>query len=116
MEAWLRQLESLSLGRLSSVIAGVKDWLGSREQMQEVLEIGATCLRDILWLRNGLEDFVFLPAEHKKRLSALAFGRPEKTWLACYDLIAQAVQDLLRQVNPQLTWEMLWIKMARAAH
>jgi len=115
MEAWLRQLESLSLGRLSSVIVGVKDWLGSREQMQEVLEIGHTCLRDILWLRNGLEDLVFLPAKHKERLKELAFRCSERTWLKGYDLITQAAQDLLRQVNPQLTWEMLWINLARAA-
>jgi DNA polymerase-3 subunit delta' len=116
MESWLRQLESLSLGRLSPLIAGVKDWLGSREQMQEALEIGSSCLRDILWLRNGLEDLVFLPAKHKERLKSLAFRCPEKTWLKGYDLITQAASDLLRQVNPQLTWEMLWIKLARAAH
>ncbi len=116
LESWLRQLESLSLGRLSPLIAGVKDWLGSREQMQETLEIGSTCLRDILWLRNGLEDLVFLPASHKERLKGLAFRCPERIWLKRYDLITQATQDLLRQVNPQLTWEMLWINMARAAH
>jgi DNA polymerase-3 subunit delta' len=116
LESWLRQLESLSLGRLSPLIAGVKDWLGSREQMQETLEIGSTCLRDILWLRNGLEDLVFLPASHKERLKGLAFRCPERIWLKRYDLITQAAQDLLRQVNPQLTWEMLWINMARAVH
>ena len=115
IEAWLRQLESLSLGSVSSVIAGVKDWLGSRDQMQEVLEIGHTCLRDILWLRNGLEDLVFLPAKHKERLKELAFRCSERTWLKGYDLITQAAQDLLRQVNPQLTWEMLWINLVRAA-
>ncbi len=116
LESWLRQLESLSPDRLSPLIAGVKDWLGSREQMQETLEIGSTCLRDILWLRNGLEDLVFLPAHYKERLRELAFRCPERTWLKGYDLITQAAQDLLRQVNPQLTWEMLWINMARAAH
>jgi DNA polymerase-3 subunit delta' len=116
LESWLRQLESLSLGRLSPLIAGVKDWLGSREQMQESLEIGSTCLRDILWFRNGLDELVFLPAKHKERLKELAFRCPERTWLKGYDLITQAAQDLLRQVNPQLTWEMLWINLARAAH
>ena len=116
LEDWLRQLEALSAGSLSPLIAGIKDWLGSREQMQEALEIGSACLRDILWLRNGLEDYVFLPAKHKERLYGLAFRCPERTWIKRYDLITQAVQDLIRQVNPQLTWEMLWIKMARAAN
>jgi DNA polymerase III subunit delta' len=115
LESWLRRLESLPQGRLSPLIDGVKDWLGSREQMQEALEIGSTCLRDLLWLRNGLEDFVFLPAKHKERLKALAFRCPESTWLRGYDLITQTAQDLLRQVNPQLTWEMLWVNLARAA-
>lgn len=116
LDDWLRQLEALSAGSLSPLIAGIKDWLGSREQMQEVLEIGSTCLRDILWLRNGLEDFVYLPAEHKKRLYGLAFRCSESIWIKRYDLITQAVQDLVRQVNPQLTWEILWIKMARAVN
>jgi hypothetical protein len=92
----------------------VKDWLfpgADAGAWKSAVPAG-----DILWLRNGLEDLVFLPAKHKERLKGLAFRCPERIWLKGYDLITQAASDLLRQVNPQLTWEMLWINLARAAH
>lgn len=113
-EAWIQQLEGLDPRRLSSLLEGVKQWLGSREAMLEELEVGRVCLRDVLWFRLGWDQQVVHPAAWRERLAALAARHSETTWLKRLGLIDQAAEYLTVQANPQMTWEMLWIQMARA--
>ena len=115
-EAWIRQLELLSPLRISPLLENIKKWVGTREAMLEELEVGRICLRDILWIRLGLENRIVLSTGWKARLAALAGRHPEAVWLKQVALINQTAEDLIRQSNPQLTWEILWIKMARSAN
>jgi len=114
-EEWISQLEGFSQAGIVQLLAWAKSWLGSREETQENLEIGQWCLRDLIWVRAGLEDKVSLRPHLKERVRALAFSLPDHVWLKRLTLIHQASQYHLQNVNAQLNWEVLFLKMARVS-
>ncbi|MFH0786360.1 MAG: DNA polymerase III subunit delta' [Pseudomonadota bacterium] len=111
-EAWITQLEGLSRAGMAQLLSWAKSWLGSREEIQENLEIGQWCLRDIIWVRAGLEEKVSLRPDLKERVRALAFGLPEAVWLKRLTLLNQAAVYSSQNVNAQLNWEVLFLKLA----
>ena len=113
-EAWITQLEGLSQAGMAQLLGWAKGWLGSREETQENLEIGQWCLRDLIWVRAGLEDKVSLRPHLKERVQTLAFSLPDTVWLKRLTLIQQAAVYNTQNVNAQLNWEVLFLKMARA--
>jgi DNA polymerase III subunit delta' len=113
-EAWITQLEGFSQAGVTQLLGWAKSWGGSREETQENLEIGQWCLRDLIWVRAGLEDKVYLRAHLKERTRALAFSLPASVWLERLTLFHQAAIYNAQNVNVQLNWEVLFLKMARA--
>ena len=85
-ETWITQLEGLSQAGMTQLLAWAKGWLGSREETQENLEIGQWCLRDLIWVRAGLEDKVSLRPHLIERVRALASSLPHTVWLKTADL------------------------------
>jgi DNA polymerase III subunit delta' len=112
-EAWITQLEGFSQVGMSQLLGWAKSWLGSREENQENLEIGQWCLRDLIWVRAGLEDKVSLRPHLIERVRALAFSLPEAVWLNRLILVHRAAVYITQNVNAQLNWEVLFLKMAR---
>ena len=113
-EAWITQLEGFSQAGMAQLFGWAKSWLGSREEIQENLEIGQWCLRDLIWVRAGLEDKVSIQPHLKQRVRALAFSLPDKMWLKRMTLLNQASKYHSQNVNAQLNWEVLFLKMAEA--
>jgi DNA polymerase-3 subunit delta' len=111
-EKWVVQLEGLSQAGPSQLLAWAKSWLGAREEILENLEIGQWCLRDLIWIRAGLEDRLSLRRELMERMRALAFSRPDSVWLKHLLLLNQAAAYQTQNVNTQLNWEILFLKMA----
>ncbi len=114
-EAWITQLEGFSQAGMTQLLSWAKSWVGSREETQENLEIGQWCLRDLIWVRAGLEDKVSLRPHLKEKVRALAFSLPENVWLKRLLLVHQAAVYNSQNVNTQLNWEVLFLKMARAS-
>lgn len=112
-QAWLEQLEVLSPHKSALLLEGIKKWLGSREEMLEKLEMGRVCLRDILGASLGLTENGELPPVQRDRVAALAARHPASVWLRRLALIDRTAEYLTGPANPQLAWEMLWLKMAR---
>jgi hypothetical protein len=112
-QAWLEQLEVLSPHNSAPLLEGIKKWLGSREEMQEKLEVGRACLRDILGACLGLTDGGELPPAQRERVTALATRHSASVWLKRLALIDRTAEYLTGQAQTQLAWEMLWLKMAR---
>ena len=113
-ESWINQLEGFSQAGIAQLFAWAKSWLGTREEIQENLEIGQWCLRDLIWVRNGLEDKVSLQPHLIERVRALAYSLPDSVWLKRLTLLHQASVYHSQNVNAQLNWEVLFIKMARS--
>lgn len=113
-ETWITQLEGLSPAGMAQLLAWAKGWLGSREETQENLEIGQWCLRDLIWVGAGLEDKVSLRPHLIERVRALASSLPHTVWLKRLTLVQQAAVYNTQNVNAQLNWEVLFLKMARA--
>ncbi|MBA4392519.1 MAG: hypothetical protein C0407_03100, partial [Desulfobacca sp.] len=90
-----------------------KSWLGSREEIQENLEIGQWCLRDLIWIGAGLEEKVSLRPDLKERVRSLAFSLPDYVWLKRLTLLNQAAIYQTQNVNSQLNWEVLFLKLAK---
>jgi DNA polymerase III subunit delta' len=112
-EDWISQLEGLPRAGAAQLLAWAKSWTGTREVNQENLEIGLWCLRDLFWVRAGQEERVSFRPHLRERTKALAFSRAEKTWLKLLTLIHQAARNFYWNVNIQLNWEVLFLKMAR---
>jgi DNA polymerase III subunit delta' len=112
-EAWIAQLEGLSQAGMAQLFRWAKSWLGSREEIQENLEIGQWCLRDLIWVQAGLEDKVSLRPHLRERVRSLAFSLPDTIWLKRLTLLNQAAVYQTQNVNAQLNWEVLFLKMAR---
>jgi DNA polymerase III subunit delta' len=112
-EAWLTQLEGLPQARMAQLFSWAKSWLGSREEIQENLEIGQWCLRDLIWVRAGLEEKLSLMPHLRERVRTLAFTLPDYVWLKRLTLLNQAAVYQTQNVNAQLNWEVLFLKMAR---
>lgn len=111
-ETWISHLEGLPQAGPAQLLEWAKSWLGSREEVQENLEIGQWCLRDIIWVRAGLEAKVSFPSHLRERVKALAFSRDENTWLKRLTLVNQAARSLNQNLNAQLNGEVLFIRMA----
>jgi DNA polymerase-3 subunit delta' len=111
-EAWIDQLEGLSQAGLAQMFNWAKTWLGSREEILENMEIGQWCLRDLIWIRAGLENHISLRSNLKDRMRTLAFSLPDSVWLKCLLLLNQAAVYQNQNVNAQLNWENLFLKMA----
>jgi DNA polymerase-3 subunit delta' len=111
-EAWIDQLEGLPRAGPGQLLAWAKSWLGSREENQDNLEIGQWCLRDLIWVRAGLEEKVSLLPHLRERVRVLSFSLPDRVWLKRLTLLHQAAVDNARNVNAQLNWEVLFLKMA----
>ncbi len=112
-EAWINQLEGFPQAGPAQLFAWAKSWLGSREESQENLEIGQWCLRDLIWVQAGLEEKVSLLPHLKERVRTLAFSLPHSVWLKRLTLLSQAAVYNAQNVNAQLNWEVLFLKMAR---
>jgi DNA polymerase III subunit delta' len=110
-ETWLSQLENLSHTGVDQLLNWAKGWSGSRDENQENLEIGQWCLRDILWVRAGLEKKVSLRPHLIQRMRSLAFSLPDQAWLQRLILFHQAAKFNSQNVNSQLNWEVLFLKM-----
>jgi DNA polymerase-3 subunit delta' len=111
-ESWITQLEGFSQAGMAQLFSWAKSWLGSREEIQENLEIGQWCLRDLIWVRAGLEDKVSIQPHLKQRVRTLAFSLPDKMWLKRMTLLNQAAKYHSQNVTAQLNWEVLFLKMA----
>ncbi len=111
-EKWFGQLAGLAEAGIKRLFTWAGEWAGSREESQENLEIGQWCLRDLIWIRAGLEDKTAVPASLRERIKALAFSQPERVWLRNLVLLNRTAADLRRNVNIQLNWEVLFLKMA----
>jgi DNA polymerase-3 subunit delta' len=114
-ETWITQLEGLSQAGMAQLLAWAKGWLGSREETQENLEIGQWCLRDLIWVQAGLEDKVSLRPHLIERVRALSSSLPHIVWLKRLTLVQQAALYNSQNVNAQLNWEVLFLKMARVS-
>lgn len=112
-EAWFTQLEGLSQAGMAQLFNWARSWLGSREETQENLEIGQWCLRDIIWVRAGLEEKVSLRPHLKERVRTLAFSLPHSVWVKRMTLLTQAMVFNNQNVNIQLNWEVLFLKMTK---
>ncbi len=114
-EAWLAQFEGISRAGVAQLLSWAKSWLGSREEIQENLEIGQWCLRDLIWVRAGLEEKVSFLPQLKERVRTLAFSLPHTVWLKRLTLLSQAAVYQTQNVNAQLNWEVLFLKMAKVS-
>jgi DNA polymerase III subunit delta' len=114
-EAWITQLEGFPLAGTTQLLDWAKGWVGSREENQDHLEIGQWCLRDLIWVRAGLEDKISLQPHLKERVRSLAFSLPDIVWLKRLTLVHQASVYNTQNVNAQLNWEILFLKMAKAS-
>jgi DNA polymerase III subunit delta' len=112
-ETWLTQLENLPQAGTDQLLAWAKDWSGSREENLENLEIGQWCLRDLLWIRSGLESKISLRPHLIQQMRSLAFSLPDQAWLRRLNLFQQTAKYNSQNVNSQLNWEVLFIKMAK---
>ncbi|MEW6186443.1 MAG: DNA polymerase III subunit delta' [Thermodesulfobacteriota bacterium] len=114
-ETWFSQLERLPQAGVTDLMNWAKGWLGTREEVLENMEIGQWCLRDMIWIRAGLEDKVSVQPHLKERVRDLAFSLPEHIWLKRLNLLHQAAAFHRQNVNAQLNWEVLFLKMAKQA-
>jgi DNA polymerase III subunit delta' len=115
-EAWITQIETLPQAEIDQILSWAKGWGGSREETQENLEIGQWCLRDILWVRAGLENKVSFRPHLIQRIRSLAFSLPDQVWLRRLTLFHQAAKFNSQNVNSQLNWEVLFLKMAQCSY
>lgn len=111
-ETWFSRLEELPKADLGQLLSWAKSWTGSREEVQENMEMGAWCVRDLIWIRMGLADRISVPAHLEKRVRDLAFSRPEEVWLRQLVLLYQAEVLHRKNVNAQLNWEVLLLDLA----
>jgi DNA polymerase-3 subunit delta' len=114
-ESWIIQLEGISQSGFAQLFSWAKSWLGSREEIRENLEIGQWCIRDLIWIRAGLEEKVSLLPHLRERVRTLAFSLPDYVWLKRLTLLNQAAVYQTQNVNAQLNWEVLFLKMARVS-
>lgn len=112
-EAWIVQLEGLPQAGMAELFSWARSWLGSREETQENLEIGQWCMRDIIWVRAGLEEKVSLRPHLIERVRTLAFSLPHSAWVKRMTLLSQATVFNNQNVNIQLNWEVLFLKMTK---
>jgi DNA polymerase III subunit delta' len=115
-EAWITQLEGLSRAGMAQLFSWAKSWLGSREETQENLEIGQWCIRDLIWVRAGLEEKVSIRPHLRERVCSLAFSLPENVWIKRLTLLNQAAVYSSQNVNAQLNWDVLFLKIAQVSH
>jgi DNA polymerase-3 subunit delta' len=115
-ESWLGQLESLPGAGMDQILSWAKEWSGSREENLENLEIGQWCLRDLIWVRAGLEKKVSIRPFLMERIRSLAFSLPHQIWLQRLILLQNAIKFNSQNVNSQLNWEVLFLKMARGSY
>jgi len=115
-EDWISQLQGLSQAGLAQLFSWAKSWLGSREESLENLEIGQWCLRDLIWVRAGLEEKTSFRPHLRERVRALAFSVPDYVWLKRLLLLNRAAVYQTQNVNTQLNWEILFIKMAKGSY
>jgi DNA polymerase-3 subunit delta' len=114
-EAWITQFEGISRAGVTQLLSWAKSWLGSREEIQENLEIGQWCLRDLIWVSAGLEEKVSFLPQLKERVRTLALSLPDYVWLKRLTLLNQAAVYQTQNVNAQLNWEVLFLKMAKVS-
>jgi DNA polymerase III subunit delta' len=112
---WIDQLEALPGAKTSQIFSWAKNWMGSKEEVRENLEIGQWCLRDLIWIRAGLEDRVSLRLHLRERVRDLAYSLPGHVWLKRLTLLNQAMIYHAQNANVQLNWEVLFLKMARTS-
>ncbi len=113
-ETWIIHFEGLFQAGMDQLLGWAKSWSGSREETQENLEIGQWCVRDIIWVRAGLGDKVSLRPHLKERVKTLAFHFPDEVWLKQLTLLNQAAVFNSQNVNNQLNWEVLFLKLSKS--
>jgi len=113
-ETWFSRLEELPKAGAGRLFSWAKSWTGSREEVQENLEIGQWCVRDLIWIRMGLGDKVSVPPHLEERVRNLAFSLPGEIWLRRLTLLYQAETLHRKNVNSQLNLETLLLELADA--
>jgi DNA polymerase-3 subunit delta' len=113
-ETWINQMAEMPNAGTGQLLAWAKDWMGTREEMQSRLEIGLWCLRDFISVRQGREKEIAFPDHLLDKARNLAWSLETRIWLKRYGLMRQTAISLSQHANIQLSWEMLFFKMAKS--
>lgn len=111
-ELWFSRLEEMPQAGVKELLSWATSWTGSREEVQENLEIGAWCIRDLIWIRLGWADKVSVPSHWEGRVRDLAFSLSEEAWLQRLTFLHQAEAWHRKHVNARLNWEVLLFNLA----
>jgi DNA polymerase-3 subunit delta' len=112
-EKWINQMADLPGAGDGRLLAWAKDWTGTREEMQHRLEVGMWCLRDFIALRAGREKEISFPDFLLAKAKELALSQENRVWLKRYELLRQTALALSQHANIQLSWEMLFFRLAK---
>lgn len=106
------KLISLSRRDMESLLLLAEDLAGRKEELPEILAMLKTCLRDSLFLRQGLDERHLINKDLKEMLFEGARRWTEKQLIHSLDLLYGAEQAITRNYNRRLILENLFLQLA----
>lgn len=106
------QLISLSRQDMENLLLLAENLAGRKEELPEVLAMLKTCLRDLLFLRQGLDERYIINKDLREMLFEGTRRWTEKQLIHSLDLLYSAEQAITRNYNRQLILENLFLQLA----
>ncbi len=107
------KLMSLSRQDMESLLLLAENLAGRKEELPEILAMLKTCLRDSLFLRQGLDERYIINKDLREMLFEGARRWTEKQLIHSLELLYGAEQAITRNYNRQLILENLFLQLAR---
>ena len=109
-EKFLEQARSFSLGNVSAIFAAAEELARGKERVPEVLDLLKSFYRDALLMRSGCERLA--NPDLASSVAGVAERCSIEQIMERIDFVSQAEHALARNVNPRLTLEVLFMRMA----
>jgi DNA polymerase-3 subunit delta' len=109
-KAFLERLPTLSLREIAPLFAAAEELAADKEKAREMLELMTTFMRDVLLLQGGSREVVnsdILPLLNREAAHASPARTMDKIMY-----ISEAQKAMLRNVNPRLALEVLFMRLA----
>jgi len=108
---FLERVFSLSLGDIAPLFAAAEEIAAEKDKALEMLELLTSFLRDVLLRQEGIDSSVNSALHHLLDRQAAALP-PGKT-LEQIDAVREAHNAILRNANPRLALEVLFMRLAQ---
>jgi DNA polymerase-3 subunit delta' len=106
------KLISLSRQDMENLLLLAENLSGRKEELPEILAMLKTCLRDLLFLRQGLDERYIINKDLREMLFEGARRWTEKQLIHSLELLYSAEQAITRNYNRQLILENLFLQLA----